>query len=154
MRTGPIKIDGIAAPLLIDTSLWTGKPVVTIDGVQIQSTGRRWFTLPASGGGTVEARITTSVISPYPTVEIAGVRHATGPELPTVLKVLILLPVVLVVGGPLSGLIGALAVILNMRISVWDNSAGVKAFGMIGVLMAAAFVWLMLVGALVGTGTA
>jgi len=152
MRTGPITIDGIAGPILVDSNFWNGKQVVTVGGVQIKSSGRKWFSLPTADGAAVEARVTSSLISPFPTIDVAGVKHAMGPALPTVLKVLILLPVVLLVGGLLGGLIGALAVVANARISVWTTSTAVKAFAMIGVLIVAALLWMSAVTALVGAG--
>ena len=134
MRSGPIFIDGIAGPVLVDSKFWNGKQLVTVDGVQIPTTGRRRFPLPTTDGATVDARVTSSLVSPYPTIEIAGVKHEMGPALPIVLKVLILLPAVLLLGGgALGGLIAAMAILANARIAAWTNSSAVKGFAMVGV---------------------
>jgi len=151
MRSGPVPIPGVAGQVMVDSNFWTGRQVVTVDGVPMSSGGRKRFTLPAADGSTVEARVRSSLVNPFPTVEIAGVKHPTGPELPAVLKVLIVLPLMLVVGGLVGGLIGAMGMLANARIAAWNRSAFVKAFVMIGVLLAAAIVWLLVVDAIVGT---
>lgn len=153
MRSGPVTIPDVAGQVMVDSSFWTGKQVVTVDGVPMPSGGRKRFTLPTADGSTVEARVSGSVVNPFPTVEIAGVKHPTGPALPVLLKVLIVLPLVLVIGGLLGGLIGALGMLANSRIAVWNNSAPVKAFAMIGVLLAAAIVWLNVAAAILGTSS-
>ena len=153
MRSGPVPIPNVAGLVMVDSNFWSGKQVVTVDGVPMPSGGRKRFTLPAADGSTVEARVSSSLVNPFPKVEIAGVKHPTGPELPAVLKVMIVLPLMLIVGGLVGGLIGAMGMLANARIAVWDKGAPVKAFAMVGVLLATLIVWLLVVDAIIGNST-
>lgn len=152
MRSGPITIDGITGPILVDTKFWNGRQLVTVDGVPVPTSGRRRFPLPTADGATVDARVTSSLVSPHPTIEIAGVKHEMGPALPIALKVLILLPAVLLLGGgAIGGLIAAMAILANARIAASTKGTAVQAFAMVGVLLAAALVRLQVAVVLVGS---
>jgi len=150
MHSGPITIDDIAGPITIDSNFWTGRHRVMVGPYVAPSVGRKQFALPTTDGGTVEATVRSSMLSPFPTVEIAGVRHATGPEIPGYLKVLIALPLVLLVGGLLGGLIGACGLLINSTIAQRDSGNAAKALLMVGVLVGAGMVFLTLAGAIYG----
>lgn len=149
MKTEPISIDGVAGPVVVTAPFW-GFPVVSVGGVPAPRTGRQ-YALPAAVGGAVQATVRTGFADPYPTLEVNGVRHRTGPAVPAVLQVLTLLPIVLVgIGGAFGGLIGALAVVANLSVSRTRNSSVVKALIMVGMAVAAYFVWFAIVDALIG----
>jgi hypothetical protein len=85
----------------------------------------------------------------YPTLNINGVKHRTGPPVPLTLRVLALVPIVLVgFGGLVGGLIGALGVMVNMAIARLPVSAVLKALLMLGVLAVAVAVWIVVAGAI------
>jgi hypothetical protein len=87
---------------------------------------------------------------PYPSVEVNGVRHRTGPNVPIVLRALALLPFLLVAGGVLGGLIGALGFIANLAVARTRIRSVVKSLIMIGISMVAFVVWLAIALAVSG----
>lgn len=106
-------------------------------------TGGRRYALSAAAGGAVEATVRTAFADPYPTVEINGVPHRTGPAIPILLRALVLLPILLVaVGGALGGLIGALGVGANLAVARTRIPPAAKAAAMLGVAVVATVVWL------------
>jgi len=87
----------------------------------------------------------------YPTLEINGVKHRTGPAVPVLLRILALVPIFLIgVGGALGGVIGAVGVALNMAIARLVLPSAVKALLMAGVLIVAAVTWYAAARALLG----
>lgn len=141
MRTEPLEIAGLAGPVVVTMNVVTGKNSVTVGGYDAQGTRRGHYQLPTVDGRTVAARVRSSLLDPYPTIEISGVRHRTGPSLPVALRLLALLPLVLVFGGAIGGGIGALAVVVNLAIGRTKASAAGRAGLMIGVLAAAVVLW-------------
>ncbi len=100
--------------------------------------------MPAAGGGAVEATVRSAFADPYPTVEVNGVRHRTGPSVPAVLRVMTLLPILLMVavGGALGGLIGALGFVVNVgAVTRIQTPTAVKALIMVGVSAVAIVLW-------------
>lgn len=152
MKTEPISIDGVAGPVVISTNAFWGRPTVTVGGVPAPRAGRRRYTFPAAGGRVVEATVRTGFGDPYPTVEVGGVAHRTGPTVPVVLRVLTLLPILLVcVGGLLGGLIGVLGILANLAFTRTRTPPVVKALGMIGVSVVALLVFLAVAAAVTGS---
>lgn len=149
MRTEPLEIGGLAGPVVVTMNTFTGKHAVTVGGREAPGTRRGNYTLPTVDGRTIPARLHTSLLDPYPTIEISGVKHRTGPSLPAVLRLLALLPLaVLFVGGALGGAIGGAAVGVNIAVSRQKQSTAMKAVLMIAVLVAAFLLWAMLALAL------
>ncbi|WP_433532682.1 hypothetical protein ACQPYA_12010 [Micromonospora sp. CA-263727] len=143
MNTEAISIDGVAGPVVVTTNAFWGRPVVTVAGVPAPRTGSRRYALPAVAGGTVDATVRSALADPYPTVEVNGVQHRTGPPVPAVLRVLAPLPILLVVvGGAVGGLIGALGFMANLAVARTPASSVVKALSMVGVGVAASVAWL------------
>lgn len=151
VNTDPISIDGVAGPIVVTTNAFWGRPRVTVGGVPAPRTGNRQYALPAAAGGAIEATVRSAFADPYPTVEVNGVRHRTGPAVPLVLRVMTLLPVLLVaVGGALGGLAGGLGFVANSAVARTRIPSAVKALIMVGVSVVAYFVWLVLAVAVRG----
>lgn len=145
VNTEPISIDGVAGPIVVTTNAFRARPVVTVSGVPAPRTGGHQYALPAAGGGAVEATVRSAFADPYPTVEVNGVRHRTGPSVPAALRVLTLLPILLMVavGGALGGLIGALGFVVNVgAVTRIRTPTAVKALIMVGVSAVAFVLWL------------
>lgn len=152
MNTEPISIDGVAGPIVVTTNAFWGRAVVSVDGVPAPRTGKRRYTLPGAAGGAIEATLRSAFADPYPTVEVNGVQHRTGPSIPVVLRVLAPLPILLVaVGGALGGLIGALGFVANLAVARTRASSVVKGLIMVGVGVVAYVVWLAIAVAVRGT---
>jgi hypothetical protein len=153
VNTEPISIDGVAGPIIVTTHAFWGRPAVTVGGLPALRTGKRQYTLPVTAGGAVEATLRSGFADPYPTVEVNGVQHRTGPTVPIVLRVLALVPILLVaVGGLLGGLIGGLGVVANLAVARTRTPSVVKALIMIGVSVVA-FVVMLAVAVAVGGAT-
>jgi hypothetical protein len=145
VNTEPISINGVAGPVVVTTNAFWGRPVVTVGGVPAPRTGGRRYALPATAGGAIEATVRSTVADPYPTVEVNGVPHRTGPSVPLALRALALLPILLVaVGGALGGLVGALGFVANSAVARTRIPSLAKALIMVGVSVIAYFVWLVL----------
>ena len=143
MNTEPISINGVAGPVVISTNAFWGRPGVTVGGLPAPRTGKRRYALPTLAGGDVDATVRTGFADPYPTVEVDGVQHRTGPTVPVILRVLAPLPILLVaVGGLVGGIIGALGFAANLTIARTRTPAAVKALVMLAVAGAACVVWL------------
>lgn len=153
MRTEPVTIDGLAGPVVVTMNTFTGRSSLTVGGVPANGTRRGNYTLPTANGGTVAARVRANLLDPYPTIEIAGVKHRTGPAVPVLLRVLSLLPLVLVVGGAIGGAMGGLGAVGNLALARGSQSTAVKAAMMIMVLVGAAVAYLVIAGTLFTTTT-
>ncbi|WP_030486860.1 hypothetical protein [Micromonospora chokoriensis] len=148
MNTGPLNVAGVAGPIVVATKAVWGHPDVTVGGVPAPRTGKR-YALPAVGGGVVQATVRTVLADPYPTVEVNGVRHRTGPAMPIFLRILVMLPILLLtVGGILGGLVGALGIAGNLAVARTRMATAVKALAMLGVGVGAVIVWLVIAVAL------
>lgn len=150
VNTEPISIDGVAGPVVVTTNAFWGHPAVIVNGVPALRTGRRQYALPAAAGGAVKATVRSGFADPYPIVEVNGAQHRTGPSVPVVLRVLAPLPMLLIAGGALGGLIGALAFVANLAIARARTSSVVKALMMVGVSVVAYVVWLAIAVAMRG----
>ena len=149
MPSEPISISGVRGPVNVTTNPFTGKATVLVDGLPVERGRGGKYALPASDGGTVEAKVSSSFIQPFPSIEVAGVKHPTGPKLPIFLQVLMVLPLGLVfVGGLLGGLVGAIGVGANALIARGEQSMAIKALLMLLVLAAAVGVWFVAVAAI------
>jgi hypothetical protein len=145
VNTEPIAIDGVAGPVVVSTNALWGTPVVMVGYQTASRIGKREYALPSSFGGTVHATLRSRFADPYPTVEVNGVRHRTGPKMPVVLQVIALLPIALVgIGGLIGGLIGALGVMANVAVARTRISSAGKAFIMIGIGVVAVAVFLVI----------
>jgi hypothetical protein len=151
VKTEPITIDGVAGPVVVTTHPFWGQPALMVGGQPAARVRRRQYTLPATVGGTVDAAVRMGFADPYPSVEVIGVRHRTGPNVPVVLRALALMPILLVaVGGLLGGLIGALGVVANLAVARTRIPSAVKSLIMIGVGVVAVVVWLAIAVAVRG----
>jgi hypothetical protein len=95
-------------------------------------------------GGTAVARVSRSIIiNPFPTVEVGGVKHPTGPEIPIAVRILMVAPILLAV--PFGGLVGVLvafgAIGINYNLVRSTRRPAIKATLMALVLIAAFAVW-------------
>lgn len=148
MNTEPLSVAGVAGPIVVATKALWGHPDVTVGGVPAPRTGRR-YALPTVDGGVVQATVRTVIADPYPTMEINGVQHRTGPAVPVFLRILVLLPILLfTVGGVLGALVGALGVAANLTVARTRMATAVKALVMVGVAVGTVIVWLVVAVAL------
>jgi hypothetical protein len=148
MRTEPMMIDGLAGPVVISVNAFTGKHSVTVGGQPASGTRRGSYTLPTVDGRAVPAKLRSNLLEPHPTLEIAGVTHRSGPALPLALRVLVLLPAVLVIGGLIGGVIGALGIGINLGIARGRQSTVVKSLLMIGILVLAVVAFALVAAAI------
>jgi hypothetical protein len=149
MRTEPLAIQGLAGAVVLTSGFLSNKYSITVGGLPATQTGRGRYSLPAAGGGTVEATVRSGFADPYPTLEINGVKHRSGPPVPLALRVLALIPILLIgFGGLLGGLIGALGVMVNLAVASLPRSAVVKALLMLGVLVVVVVAWIVVAGAI------
>jgi hypothetical protein len=147
MRNGPITIPDVAGPVTVDSHFWSGKQSVMVGDQRAAVTwrsGKRTFALPTADGGTAVARVSRSIIiNPFPTVEVGGVKHPTGPEIPIAVRILMVAPILLAV--PFGGLVGVLvafgAIGINYNLVRSTRRPAIKATLMALVLIAAFAVW-------------
>jgi hypothetical protein len=150
VRSEPLTIPGLAGPVVVDLNSFTGRTAVTVNGQPVPRIGRRVYALPAAGGGTVNAEVRPGVLDPFPSLQINGVKHRTGPQIPIALRILTFVPILLVgVGGLVGGLIGALGMIGNLAIARLSLPSVVKALLMLVVLGVAVVVWVIVAGTIV-----
>jgi hypothetical protein len=135
MQTEPMMIDGVAGPVVLTVNAFTGKHSVTVGGYPASGTRRGIYTLPTADGRTVAAKLRSNLLDPHPTLEIAGVKHRSAPSLPIALRVLVVLPLALLLGGLIGGAIGGLGVGINLGIARGQLSTAVKSLLMILVLL-------------------
>ncbi len=149
MNTEPIRIVGVAGPVVVSTNGFWGRPSVTVGGLPATRTGKRSFALPTRDGRTIEATIRSGLGDPYPTLDVSGERHPTGPKLPATLRVLAFLPFVMIyVGGAIGGGIGGLGFVANLAVGRTRLPSAAKALIMIGVGVAVFIVWLAIAAAI------
>lgn len=152
MQTEPITIDGLAGPVVVDTKTFWGRSTVFVGGVPVQGTRRGDYQLPTAAGGTVPAKLRANAFDAYPTIEIDGGKHQTGPATPLVLKAIALLPLgMIIVGGVIGGAFGGLAVGDNFVIVRTPRSTPVKIALMLLVLVAVVVAFAV-VAAVITTG--
>ena len=134
MATRPITIDGIAGPVVVTTDRFGGRAQVMVNGRPAPLHGDRHHRLPTTTGGTVDAIVRAGIIDPYPTVEVNGVRHRTGPAVPRSAKALAALPVVPAVLGGLAGaLVGLAGLLANGALLRSRLSPSVKMLAIAGI---------------------
>ena len=127
MRNGPITIPDVAGLVTVDTNLWSGKQTVIVGDHPAASSGKRKFALPMTDGGTVEGTVSRSTfISPFPTVEVLGVKHRTGADIPVALRILMVAPILLVAGGLLGALIAVAGIFVNFSLVRSSRTPAVK----------------------------
>jgi hypothetical protein len=149
VRSEPLTIPGLAGPVVIDSNSFTGRIAVSVNGQAVPRIGRGMYALPTAGGETVPAEVRPSFFDPFPSLQVNGVKHRTGPEVPLALRILAFVPIVLVgLGGLVGGLIGASGVIGNLAIARLPLPAVVKALLMVVVLGVAVLVWLIVASAI------
>lgn len=141
--TPPIQIDGVRGPIVVSTSAFFGGVSVAVSGVPARRIDGRQFALPASAGGILPAKVHTTIADPYPTVEINGVKHRTGPAVPAGVKIAALLPFLLAfIGSLLGGVLGALALAVNLVVARTRLSPALKLLITIGVTVVVFGIWL------------
>lgn len=150
MQTEPLVIPGLAGPAVVTVNQFTGKHSITVGGQSTTGTRRGQYTLPGADGGTVPAKLHTSLLDPHPSIEIAGVKHRTGPAIPLALRILALLPVVLVIGGVIGIMFGVAAILANLAVLRTNMSTTAKG-GIVAVIGVVAVVTAMIVIAAVST---
>jgi len=149
VQTEPLTVAGLAGPVVVTTNSFTGRNTVTVGGQPAALIARRRYALPAANGRTVEGTVSARFFDPYPTLELNGVRHRTGPEVPVALRILALVPIALAgLGGLVGGLIGALGMIVNVVVLRRQLPGYAKALLMVAVLVATVVVWLVVAGAI------
>ena len=137
MRSEPIAIDGLAGPVVVDVNNFTGKHSITVGGQAVKGTRRGVYELPGADGTPVSARLRAYFWNPYPSIEVAGVKHATGPGVPVPLRILSLLPIVLLGFGAIPIVIAGVGIIVNVAILRAPIPTVGKVISMIGVFVAA-----------------
>jgi hypothetical protein len=144
-----VTIPGVVGPVVVNVNWFSGKHSITVGGQPVDGSRRAGFHLPAAGGGTVPARLRTGLFDPYPSLEVAGVKHRTGPSTPVALQVLAVVPLLLIaVGAALGAVFGVLGVSANFAVLRTSASTVVKVLLMLGVLVATTLVWLVVATAI------
>src|SRR5215510_9151918 len=144
MRTKPLTVTGLAGPVVLESAFFANRYSITVGGQPATRIGRGRYVLPTVGGGMVEARVRGGFFDAWPSLEINGVAHRTGPSTPVALRALAWVPVVLLfAGGALGGVIGMLAVAVNMAIARLAWSAAGRALVMIAILAIAVMMWIV-----------
>jgi hypothetical protein len=144
-----VTIPGVAGPVVVNVNWFSGRQSVTVGGRPVEGSRRSGFQLPAAGGGTVPAMLRGGFLDPYPSLEIAGARHRTGPAVPVWLQVLALVPFALIaVGAAVGAVFGVLGVGANFAVLRSSASTAVKVLLMLGVLLATTLVWLVVATAI------
>ncbi|MFG3577834.1 hypothetical protein [Micromonospora chersina] len=145
MRTEPIQIDGLAGPVVV-TAPTFGAASITVGEQSATRTRGNRYALPAADGTLVDAKLTSGLLDPYPSLEIAGVKHRTGPRVPALLQVITALPFVVFIlalhGGVIGGIVAGAAMVTNVKIARGSQSTAVKALLMLCVLGASTMAWL------------
>lgn len=152
MRTEPVTIRGLAGPVVVTMNTFTGRSSVTVNGAPVQGGRRGGYDLPTANGGTVPAKVRANLLDPYPIIEVGGVKHRTGPQVPAALRVLTLLPLILVLGGAIGGLLGGVGAVTNLAVARTRQSTAAKAGIMVLVLLAAAVAYVVVASAVLGDG--
>jgi hypothetical protein len=122
-----------------------------VDSVEVPRTRGGLVQLPASGGGTVPARIRTAPLQFHPDLVVDGVRQPTGPRTAPWLRVLAVLPLLGLFGGLLGGVVGIAGVLINFCLLQRGRGAGATAAAILGVTVACAAVWFLGATLLVAT---
>ncbi|WP_375561780.1 hypothetical protein ACE193_04295 [Bernardetia sp. OM2101] len=123
----------------IETSIWTGKPNLKKNGIQVERSNEKGkpFLISTDTGKTVKAYHKTSFPDFAPTLEIDGIKHQVTPQLKWFQYILGGLPILLVfVGGAIGGLVGMFATAINFNIFRQDNSSTSKYLKVIGIIIA------------------
>lgn len=110
MRSGPIRIEGVAGEVVVETRM-VGRPVVLVDDVPAPRLRGAWFRLPTDDGEGVPVLVRGGAgMSPHPRLVLADEVYPTGPPPPLWLSLLAIapVPVSFLGGGPglLLGLVG------------------------------------------------
>ncbi|SCL33723.1 hypothetical protein GA0070624_4806 [Micromonospora rhizosphaerae] len=151
MRTEPIQIDGLAGPVVVTAPNFRPASITVGDQTATRTRANNYL-LPAADGTMKEAKLHGGLFDAYPTIEIAGVKHRTGPAVPALLQILAVLPFVVFIfvlrGGLIGGLIGGIAMGVNLGIARGARSTPAKAGLMICVLAGGAVALLMIAGVL------
>ncbi|WP_200209554.1 hypothetical protein [Micromonospora coerulea] len=147
MRTEPIHIDGLAGPIVVTAPTFRA-PSITVGERSATRTRGNKYLLPAADGQLVDAKLSNGLLDPYPSIEIAGVKHRTGPRMPVLLQIMSALPLVVFIpllhGGLIGGLVAGIALLTNLKIARGSHSTPVKAVIMLCVLGAATVVLAMI----------
>jgi hypothetical protein len=143
MSNEPIIVPGVDAPVSVVSNFWTGRQRVTVGDRLAATTGKRTYALPTANGETVEGKVSrTTLINPFPTLEVGGVRHPTGPEVPVALRVLMVAPILLIaLGGLVGGVVAIGAVFVNFTIARSASPTATKALLMALTFAAAIAIW-------------
>jgi len=114
----PLEVAGVASGVEVQLAGLFSRPRILVDGEPAPTVGRNKYRvrLPRADGGDVEARLHFDLLSTAPTVFIDGEPHALGEKLSLAWVILALLPGVLVVGGALGGICGALGFGFNLAL--------------------------------------
>lgn len=153
VQTEPVAVDGVAGPVAVTVNEAWKKPQITVSGQPAPFLGGQQYALPAADGSTIRATLRRQIASPYPTLEVRGVRYRTGPKTPVVvlvlmvLSILLMLPVRMVrptllglIGSVPGGIVGVLGLAVNIAVARTEMSAVGKSCLMIGVAVAVAAV--------------
>lgn len=150
VQTEPIAIEGVAGPVVVDVPSF-GRPVIRVGYQDAPRVAGRRYALPGAAGGTVEATLRGGFADPYPTLDVNGIRYRTGPQSPSALRVLTMVPILLVgIGGLLGGLLGVVAVLVNVAIVRTQMSVTGKVLAVIGVIVAAAVAYFAIAATILG----
>ncbi|HEY3010753.1 MAG TPA: hypothetical protein VGJ63_22210 [Micromonosporaceae bacterium] len=149
MRTEPLTIGGLAGPSVVSTNGLSGRYRITVGGHPASRIGRSRYALAVADGGMVEARVRGGFLDAYPSLEINGATHRTGPPTPLALRALALSPIgLLLLGGLLGGLVGGLGAATNFAVARSRVPTAVKALLMLVVLAAVVVTWAILATAI------
>jgi hypothetical protein len=147
----PVAPPPAAGPVFTVKRPLLGSLQLLADGVPLKRKGMFGLTylLPMADGTTKEIQV-RGVYSGAKVV-VDGVEQQVEPSRPVWLSVLAALPLaIIVLGGALGALIGAIGFIVNLRIASSSQKLAVQLVAMVLVAVVTVGVWLGIVGALVG----
>ena|SRR5690606_10634191 len=119
----------------IETSIWSGKPVIYRDGAILprsKEDGEPFLIVDAAGQDT-RAYPKMTILDLIPALEINGITYQTVEKLTWYQYIIALLPMtMIIVGGLLGGVIGAVASLFNLQLFRTEGSDGMKYLKVIG----------------------
>ena len=123
----------------LETSIWSGKSKLYMDDKPLEQLKEKGtpFLIPTADGGVVKAYTRPALPDIIPVLEIDGVKYRIVEKLQWYQYALGALPILLViVGGAIGGVFGAVGVVTNYNIFRGEGSETSKYLKVIGIVVA------------------
>lgn len=137
MRTQPITIEGVKGEVVVATT-WRGGVGVYVDGKEAPKRGQDRWELPAVRGANLEALLQLKFWQVFPSLEVNGVEHRTGPNTPIPLIILAGLPLIIVITSWYGIFFGVATALLNQSAlrestNLWVRIARIMVQNVLGI---------------------